>query len=82
MQHKVNFKPSLTGLNLEFSFLEDQLPYQGSRASLPYYLHIDGGRIVGFIPFQRVFVLCEMQPHCVFELMSLSPFPTKVTTTP
>ena len=30
--------------------------------SLSYYLPIDGGRIIGFIPFPRVLVLCEMQP--------------------
>ena len=29
--------------------------------SLPYYLPIAEGRIIGFIPFPRVFVLCEMQ---------------------
>ena len=29
--------------------------------SLPYYLLIAGGRIIGFIPFPRVLVLCEMQ---------------------
>ena len=29
--------------------------------SLPYYLRIAGGRIIGFIPFPRVLVLCEMQ---------------------
>ena len=29
--------------------------------SLSYYLPIDGGRIIGFIPFPRVLVLCEMQ---------------------
>ena len=29
--------------------------------SLPYYLPIVGGRIIGFIPFPRVLVLCEMQ---------------------
>ena len=28
--------------------------------SLPYYLPIAGGRIIGFIPFPRVLVLCEM----------------------
>ena len=28
--------------------------------SLPYYLPIVGGRIIGFIPFPRVLVLCEM----------------------
>ena len=29
--------------------------------SLSYYLPIAGGRIIGFIPFPRVLVLCEMQ---------------------
>ena len=29
--------------------------------SLSYYLPIAGGRIIGFIPFLRVLVLCEMQ---------------------
>ena len=29
--------------------------------SLPYYLPIAEGRIIGFIPFPRVLVLCEMQ---------------------
>ena len=29
--------------------------------SLPYYLLIAGGRIIGFIPFPRVLVLCDMQ---------------------
>ena len=29
--------------------------------SLSYYLPLAGGRIIGFIPFPRVLVLCEMQ---------------------
>ena len=29
--------------------------------SLLYYLPIAGGRIIGFIPFPRVLVLCEIQ---------------------
>ena len=29
--------------------------------SLSYYLLIVGGRIIGFLPFTRVLVLCEMQ---------------------
>ena len=29
--------------------------------SLPYYLPIARGRIIGFIPFPRVLVLCEIQ---------------------
>ena len=31
------------------------------KISLPYYLPIAGGRVIGFIPFPRVLVLCEMQ---------------------
>ena len=30
--------------------------------SLPYYLPIAGGRIIEFIPFSSVLVLCEIQP--------------------
>ena len=49
------FKRSLAGLNSEFSFSKAEEP------SLPYYLPIAGGRIIGFILFPRVLVLCEMQ---------------------
>ena len=35
--------------------------YSAEELILPYYLPIAGGRIIGFIPFPRVFVLCEMQ---------------------
>ena len=49
------FKQSLTGLNSEFSFSKAEEP------SLPYYLPIAGGRIIEFIPFPRVLVLCEMK---------------------
>ena len=48
-------KRSLTSLNSEFSFTKAEEP------SLPYYLPIAGGRIIGFIPFPRVLVLYEMQ---------------------
>ena len=44
-------KQSLTGLNSEFSFTKAEEP------SLPYYLPIAGGRIIGFIPFPMVLVL-------------------------
>ena len=54
------FLSSLTGLNSVFLLL-DKLPHQGWRTQLPYYLPIAGGRIIGFIPFPRVLVLCEMQ---------------------
>ena len=49
------FKWSLTGFNSEFSFSKAEEP------SLSYYLPIAGGRIIWFIPFPRVLVLCEMQ---------------------
>ena len=53
-------------MNSEFFLLLDYLPHQGQTGfteepSLPYYLPIAGGRIIGFIPFPRVLVLCEMQ---------------------
>ena len=55
------FKQSLTGLNSEFSFSSTNCPTKAEEPSLPYYLPIAGGRIIGFIPFPRVLVLCEMQ---------------------
>ena len=60
--HKVNFfKQSLTGLNSEFSFSWTSCLTKAEEPSLPYYLPIAGGRIIGFIPFPRVLVLCEVQ---------------------
>ena len=55
------FKRSLTGLNSEFSFSKTSCLTKAEEASLSYYLPIAGGRIIGFIPFPRVLVLCEMQ---------------------
>ena len=55
------FKRSLTGLNSEFSFSYTSCLTKAEEPSLPYYLPIAGGRIIGFIPFPRVLVLCEMQ---------------------
>ena len=55
------FKQSLTGLNSEFSFFLTSCLTKAEEPSLPYYLPIAGGRIIGFIPFPRVLVLCEMQ---------------------
>ena len=54
-------KRSLTGLNWEFSFSWTSCLTKAEELSLPYYLPIAGGRIIGFIPFPRVLVLCEMQ---------------------
>ena len=56
------FKRSLTGLNLEFSFSLTSCFTKAEEPSLPNYLPIAGGRIIGFIPFSRVLVLCESHP--------------------
>ena len=55
------FKRSLTGLNSEFSFSKTSCLTKAEEPSLPYHFPIDGGRMIGFIPFPRVLVLCEMQ---------------------
>ena len=55
------FKWSLTGLNSEFSFSYSSCLSKAEEPSLPYYLPIAGGRIIGFISFPRILVLCEMQ---------------------
>ena len=55
------FKQSLTGLNSEFSFSLGSCLTKAEETSLPYYLPIAGGRIIGFILFPRVLLLCEMQ---------------------
>ena len=55
------FKRSLTGLNSEFSFSYTSCLTKAEELSLSYYLPIAGGRIIRFIPFPRVLVLCEMQ---------------------
>ena len=55
------FQWSLTGLNLEFSFFKTSCHTKVEKLSLPNYLPIAEGRIVGFIPFSRLSVPCEMQ---------------------
>ena len=54
------FKRSWTGLNWEFSFSSTSCLTKAEEPSLSYYLPIAGWRIIGFIPFRRVLVLCEM----------------------
>ena len=54
------FKRSLTGFNSEFSFSLTSCLTKAEELSLPYYLPIAGGRIIGFIPFPRLLALCEM----------------------
>ena len=55
------FKRSLTGLNSEFSFSWTSCLSKVEEPSLSYYLPIAGGRIIAFIPFPKILVLCEMQ---------------------
>ena len=55
------FKRSLTGFNSEFSFSLTSCFTKAEEPSLSFYLPIAGGRIIGFIAFPRVLVLCEMQ---------------------
>ena len=77
------FKRGLTGLNSEFSLSDTSSLTKAEEISLLYYLPIAGGRIIGFIPFTRVLVLCEIQSiSSGFELVSPCPFPTTITITP
>ena len=55
------FKRSLTGLNSEFSFYYTSCLTKAEEPSLPYYLPLAGGGIIGFLPLPRVLVQCEMQ---------------------
>ena len=55
------FKWSLTGLKSEFSFSKTSCLTKAEESSLSYYLPMAERRIIGFIPFPRVLVLCEMQ---------------------
>ena len=48
-------------MNSEFSFSQTSYLTQAEEPCLPYYLPIAGGRIIEFIPFPRVLMLCEMQ---------------------
>ena len=73
---KVNFLSSLTGLNSEFFFSKTNNHTKVKELSLPYYIPIAGGRIVGFMPFPRVLAVCEMKKsHPGFEFLLLYPFP-------
>ena len=56
--HKVNFYAVFNRFESEFSFSLTSCLTNAEEPSLPYYLPIAGGRIIGFIPFPRV---CEMQ---------------------
>ena len=72
MQHKVTFKRNLTGLNSEFSIAKTGYHTRVKEPSLPHFLWIAGGKIVGCIPSPGVLVLWEMQ-------MALSSIWTRIT---
>ena len=82
MWHKVIFELSLTSLKSEFSFSRNGCHTNVKELSLPYYLHISGGRRIRFISFQTMWELCEMQYCPRFELRSLCPSPIMVTIIP
>ena len=54
------FKWSLTSLNSEFSFFKTNCFNKAEEPRLAYYLPLAGGRIIGFILFRMVLVLCGM----------------------
>ena len=49
----VSFKQSLTGLNSVFLFSYTSCHSKFTELSLPYYLSMVGGRIIGCIPFPK-----------------------------
>ena len=55
------FKRNLTGFNSEISFSKTSCLTKAEEPSLSYYLAVAGGRIIGFIPFPNVLVICEME---------------------
>ena len=62
MQHKINFfKWSLTGWKSQLFFSYTTCYTKGKDPSLPYFLHINQRRIVGFIPFPKELALYELQ---------------------
>ena len=60
------FKWNVIGLNSEFSFSKTGCYTKAEELSQPYYLPIFRERILGFIPFTRIFVQCK-QP-CLSSL--------------
>ena len=56
---KTIFMRSLTGLISECSFSQTGCRTHVKEPSLPYHLPIDGGRIIGCIPFVKVTAVKE-----------------------
>ena len=55
------FKAEFNRLKSEFSFSKTGFHTKVKVPSLPYYLPLTGGRIVGFIPSPWILVRCEIQ---------------------
>ena len=65
---------AVRGLNSEFFFSRKICLIKIREPRLPYYLTIDGKRILGFVLFKRVLALCEVQKlviwvHCPFQIL-------------
>ena len=78
------FKRSVTGLNSQ-SLASPRLVASPrlKNPNLSHYFSIAGGRIIGFIPFPRVLVLCEMQSVSSRIWTRIAcPIPTTITITP
>ena len=58
------FKLITSALNLEFSFSLTSCHPKVKEPNLSYYLLIAGERIVGFIPFIRVFIFYLLRTFC------------------
>ena len=80
------FKQSLKGLNSDFSLFKTGYRTKAKEPSLLNYLLVARGRIIGFIPFLKIFVLCYYvkynQPHAGFKLVWLCSFLTTITIIP
>ena len=79
MRHNVNSTSGLTGLNKEFSYSLTSCHTKAKELRLPYNLPTPGGRIVGFIPFQR---WNEEKVRLGFELRSPYPLSWTISITP
>ena len=55
------FKAKFNRFEFRVAFYYTSCLTKAEKPSLPNYIPIAGGRIIGFIPFPRVLVLCEMQ---------------------
>ena len=75
-------KWSLKGLNSEFFFSHTNCHTKVIELSLPYYLPIARGKIVGFILFISILALWKCKYLCPgFELGSPCSFPTTIAIT-